>query len=98
MQDRYLRRVTPCVIVAEGRDVDIQRAYANVLNKQSGTADKGWFSWMGIRRIAYNSLLWHMSMLQNATHGLGLEGVCHEGYVSPGSVECETFREEQIDG
>jgi hypothetical protein len=62
MQDRYHHSVTHRVIAVEGRDVDIQTASANVLNKQSRTADKGWFSWMEIRRIAYNSLLWHKSM------------------------------------
>jgi hypothetical protein len=43
-QDRYHHSVTHRVIAAEGRDVDIQKAYANVLNKQSWTANKGCLS------------------------------------------------------
>jgi hypothetical protein len=42
--------------VADGGDaLQFWRLAANILNKQSGTADKGWSSSLGVRRGANNS-------------------------------------------
>jgi hypothetical protein len=42
--------------VADGRDsFQIRRVAANILNKQSRTADKGWSSSLGVGRGANNS-------------------------------------------
>jgi hypothetical protein len=41
--------------VADGRDsLQIWRVAANILNKQSRTADKGWFSSLGVGLEANN--------------------------------------------
>jgi hypothetical protein len=47
-----------CPQVADGGDgLQILRVAANILNKQSGTADKGWFSSLGVGCGVNNFLL-----------------------------------------
>jgi hypothetical protein len=42
--------------VADGRDaLQLWKVAANILNKQSRTADKGWYSTLGVGRGANNS-------------------------------------------
>jgi hypothetical protein len=58
--------------VADGGDgLQIWRVAANLLNKQSRTADKGWSSRFGVGRGANNSLLSKISLLRNVTKGFG---------------------------
>jgi hypothetical protein len=42
-------------VVDGGDDLQIWRVAANILNKQSRTADKGWYSSLGVGRGANNS-------------------------------------------
>jgi hypothetical protein len=71
-------------------DVEIQRASAKVLNKQSRTDDKGWFSWLKIRRISstpYYDICTFYEMRRMASV---LRALVRK-WCPPGSVECETF-------
>jgi len=43
---------------------------ANILNKQSWTADKGWSSSFWVGQGANNPSSWKTSLLWNVTHGL----------------------------
>jgi hypothetical protein len=40
-----------------GDDIQMWKVAASILNKQFGTADKGWFSTLGVGSKAYNSSL-----------------------------------------
>jgi hypothetical protein len=53
-----------------GRGLQIWRVAVNLLNKQSWTADKGWFSSLGVGR-GVTSDLKQTSFLPNVTQGLG---------------------------
>jgi hypothetical protein len=50
------------------------RVAANILNKQSRTADKGWSSTFGVEREANNSSLYKISFLPNVTKASDLDG------------------------
>jgi hypothetical protein len=60
--------------VADGGDaLQIWRVAANILNKQSRTADKGWSSSLGVGRGAKKLLIVKkISLLLNVKNGLGL--------------------------
>jgi hypothetical protein len=54
--------------VADGEDcLQIWRVAANILNKQSRRADKGWSSNFGVGRGAKNSSSWKIKLLRNVT-------------------------------
>jgi hypothetical protein len=58
--------------VADGGDgLQIWRVAANILNKQSRTADKGWSSMWVVVRGANNSSPSIINLLRNVTKGLG---------------------------
>jgi hypothetical protein len=58
--------------VADGGDgLQIWRVAANVLNKQSRTAEKGWFYRLGVGRWAGNSLPKKISLLRKRSQSLG---------------------------
>jgi hypothetical protein len=58
--------------VADGGDGhQIWRVAANILNKQSRTANRGWSSGLGVGRGTNNSLPYKISLLPNVTKGLG---------------------------
>jgi len=50
----------------------IWRVAANILNKQSRTADKGWSASLGVARGATNSSPQKLTMLRNISQDLGL--------------------------
>jgi hypothetical protein len=57
--------------VKDGGDgLQTWRVAANILNKQSMTADKGWPSRLGVGRGAKNSSPLKISLLRNVTKGL----------------------------
>jgi hypothetical protein len=59
--------------VADGGDgLQIWRVAANILNKQSRTADKGWSSSLGVGRGANNSSPYKISLLRICSKSLGL--------------------------
>jgi hypothetical protein len=59
--------------VANGADgLQIWRAAANILNKQSRTADMGFSCSLGVGRGLTTPHRKKHSMLRNVTHGLGL--------------------------
>jgi hypothetical protein len=51
--------------VADGGTASDMRVAANILNKQSRTADKGWSSSVGVGRDANNSSLLKHILLRN---------------------------------
>jgi hypothetical protein len=58
--------------VADGGYVlQVWTVAANILNKQSRTADNGWSSSLGVGRAANNSSQYKISLLRNATKSLG---------------------------
>jgi hypothetical protein len=57
--------------VADGDGFQIWRVAASILNKQWRTADKGWFSGLGVEGGANNSLSYKITLLRNVTKGLG---------------------------
>jgi hypothetical protein len=59
-------------LVANGGDgLQIWRVAANILNKQSRSADKGWSSSLGVGRGAYNSSPQKIKLLRKFTRSLG---------------------------
>jgi hypothetical protein len=61
--------------VTDGRDgPQIRSVAANISNKQSQTADKGWSSSLGARRVASSSSSSGNNVLRNVTQGLGIGG------------------------
>jgi hypothetical protein len=62
--------------VADGGDgLQILRVAANIFNKKSRTADKGWSSILGVGRGASNSSPQKSYLLRNVTQGLGIGGL-----------------------
>jgi hypothetical protein len=61
----------------------IWRVAANILNKQSRTADKGWPSSSGVRRVANNSSPWKSILLQTIHKSLD---TCECGNEPSGSI------------
>jgi hypothetical protein len=60
--------------VADGGDgLQLWRVVANILNKQSRTADMGWSSSLEVGRGARNCSVLKKNLLPNVTQGLGLE-------------------------
>jgi hypothetical protein len=73
--------------VADGGDaLQLWREAANILNKQSRTADKGWSSSLGVERGANNSPS-KISMLRKHSQSLG-PGRIPWMNEPPGSVKC----------
>ena len=66
------------------------RVVANILNKQSRTADKGLSSIFGIGRGAHPK---NLTMLQNGYISLGVAGSCECGNEHSGSMKCGEFLE-----
>jgi hypothetical protein len=64
--------MAPPQVADEGDGLQIWRAAANVLNKQSRTVDKGWSSSLTIGRGANNSPQKKKKILRNVTKGLAL--------------------------
>jgi len=54
----------------------IWRVTANISNKQSRTADKGWSTSLGVARVATNSSLQKCLLLRNISQDLGLALRC----------------------
>jgi hypothetical protein len=57
-------------VADRGDGLQIWRVAANILNKQSWTADKGWSSSLGVGRGINNSP-YKINLLRNVTKGLG---------------------------
>jgi hypothetical protein len=69
--------------VADGEDgLQMWRVAANIPNKQSRTADKGWSSSLGVGRGANNSSPQKISLLRNVRLGLGLGWILWINYLS----------------
>jgi hypothetical protein len=60
-----------------GEGLQIWRVAANILNKQSRTADKVWTSSLGVGRGANNSPPENRNTLRNVTKGLGIGRIDH---------------------
>jgi hypothetical protein len=58
-----------------GEDFQICLVAANVLNKQSRIADKGWLSSLEFGRGAYNFSQQKSSFLRNFTRGIRIDGL-----------------------
>lgn len=62
-----------CPQGVDGDDLQIQMVAADILNKQSPTADKGWSSTLGIRHGANNLSVYKRNwFIQNIAQGLRL--------------------------
>jgi hypothetical protein len=59
-----------CSLLGGGDDIQIWKVTANILNKSSRTADKGWSSGLGVGRGTNNSP--KTILLRNVTKGPGL--------------------------
>jgi len=80
----------------------VRRVAANILNKRSLRADKGWSSSLGVGWGANNSSPWKRNKLRTIhkeSHGLGriydttqtMENTCECGNEPSGSVKCGEF-------
>jgi hypothetical protein len=58
-------------VADEGDSLKFWRVAANILNKQSRTADEGWSSSFGVWRGANNSSPYKISLLRKTTRSLG---------------------------
>jgi hypothetical protein len=75
--------------VADGGDwLQIWKVAANVLNKQSRTADKRWHSILGTGRGAKIPCRKRTNLLRNVTQGLEIKaGSCQHGDEPSGFIE-----------